>query len=61
MNSSNMELGVFDMYFASLVSMADHPGYSRDNVEQPTLEDCAEKAQQMIEIRRKYVTETGEL
>jgi hypothetical protein len=56
-----MELGVFDMYFASLVSMADHPGYSRDNVEQPTLEDCAEKAQQMIEIRRKYVTETGEL
>jgi hypothetical protein len=50
-----MELGVFDIYFATLVGMAMHPGYSRDNVTQPTLEDCAEKAQAMIAIRHKYV------
>ena len=58
-----MDMGVFDIYFASLVSMAMHPGYNRENVTQPTLEDCAEKAQEMIAIRDKYVlpTQTGEL
>jgi hypothetical protein len=57
-----MELDVFDMYFASLVSMAKHPGYNRDNVTQPTMEECAEQAQEMIEIRHKYVKQpTGEL
>jgi hypothetical protein len=48
---------VFDMYFATIVSMAIHPGYARDNVKQMTLEDCAEKAAEMIEIRKNY---TGE-
>jgi hypothetical protein len=57
-----MELDVFDMYFASLVSMAMHPGYNRDNVTQPTMEECAEQAQEMIEIRHKYVKQpSGEL
>ena len=57
-----MELDVFDMYFASLVSMAMHPGYSRDNVTQPTMEYCAEQAHEMMEIRNKYVKQpVGEL
>ena len=59
-----MNLGVFDIYFATLVGMAIHPGYSRDNVEQPSLEDCAAKAKEMIDIRQQYVNDdvqTGEV
>ena len=48
---------VFDMYFASLVGITLHPGYNRDNAEPLTLEDCADKAAEMMEIRKKY---TGE-
>lgn len=50
-----MQLGVFDIYFATLAGIAIHPGYSRDNVTQPTLEECAKMAQDMIEVRNKYV------
>jgi hypothetical protein len=56
-----MELDVFDMYFISLASMAMHPGYNRENVTQPTMEECAEQAQEMMKIRNKYVKPAGEL
>ncbi len=52
-----MQLGVFDIYFATLVGMAIHPGYSRDNVTQPSLEDCAKTAMDMIKVRDKYLPE----
>ena len=50
---------VFDLYFATLVGMSDHPGYSRDNVTQPTIEECAKRAQAMLEVRSKYI-QTGD-
>jgi hypothetical protein len=46
---------VFDMYFATVVGMAIHPGYSRDNVKQLTLEECAEVASKMVAIRKQYL------
>lgn len=52
---SNEMIGVFDMYFATLVGISAHPGYSRDNVVQPTIEQCAETAAKMIEIRNQYL------
>jgi hypothetical protein len=48
-----MNLGVYDIYFATLVGMAIHPGYSRDNVEQPSLQDCSDKAIEMMKIREQ--------
>jgi len=47
---------VFDVYFATIVGMAIHPGYSRENVKQLTLKECAEVAAEMIQIRQKYTT-----
>ena len=58
--ATKMDISVFDMYFASLVSITLHPGYNRENATQPTLEDCAEMASEMIEVREKYINSTGE-
>ena len=55
-----MNIEIFDMYFASLVSITLHPGYNRENAVQPTLEDCAEMAAKMLEVREKYTNSTGE-
>lgn len=59
----DITIGVFDLYFVTLVGMSDHPGYSRDNITQPTLEDCAVKAIDMLKIREQYISTTniGEL
>ena len=53
MEEDSMNLGVYDIYFATLVGMAIHPGYSKDNVTQPSLQDCSDKAIEMMEIREK--------
>ena len=55
-----MNMTVFDMYFASLVSITLHPGYNRENATQPTLEDCADMASKMLEVREKYINSMGE-
>jgi hypothetical protein len=53
------EMGVFDHYFAGIVAMAHcHPGSGKSNgnnwpTPKLTLEECAEKALDMIRIRRE--------
>jgi hypothetical protein len=46
------EENVFDMYFATLVGMSEHPGYNRENAKRPTIYECAEKAKKMLEVRK---------
>lgn len=41
----------WDMYFASVVSMNQHPGNNRDNAEKLTIEQCALLADFMITFR----------
>lgn len=38
------------MYFATIVGMQLHPGYSRENVTALTLEECAEMADKMMAL-----------
>jgi hypothetical protein len=46
----------FDMYFASLVSMQVHPGAGTKEHRVLTLEECRDKALQMVDIRRNVLT-----
>ena len=48
-----MEMTVWDLYFAGLVAMTLHPGFNREGTVKPTIEDCAETADQMITERNK--------
>ncbi len=41
---------IWSGYFCTLVGWGEHPGYNRDNCTQPTLEQCAEKADAMLVI-----------
>lgn len=47
------EMIPFDMYFASLVSMQVHPGAGTKEHKALTLEECRDKAIQMVAIRRQ--------
>ncbi len=47
----------FDIYFASVVSMNDHPGQRKDPARVKTLDDCAVQALKMLAIRRKVLSE----
>ncbi len=42
----------WDIYFAGLVAMTIHPGFQRPDTVKPTLEQCAEMADQMLKYRR---------
>lgn len=44
-------MNVWDLYFASLVGMRLHPGFLREGAQAPSLEELAELANQMMEIR----------
>lgn len=46
---------VWDMYFAGLVSIAMHPGYLRPGTARLSLEDCAELADEMVELREVHL------
>ncbi len=48
-------LDVFDIYFASLAAWCLHPGYTRDGVSPPTMEECADLAQYMLRIRDERI------
>lgn len=61
MHLTEHEQLVFDIYFASVASMArHHPGVGRSNgfaraADQLTIEECADEALLMIKERRKVV------
>lgn len=46
----------WDLYFATLVGMAEHPGYLREGTHKPTLEECAIKADEMMKYKLKEKT-----
>lgn len=50
----------FDVYFASLASMQVHPGAGTKGQRALTLEECRDRALQMIEIRRNVLFPEGE-
>lgn len=53
---SDGEILVFDMYFAGIVSMAHcHPGTTRDAGLNLSLDECASKALDMLEVRRRVI------
>lgn len=43
----------FDMYFASIASMQEHPGAGTKDHRKLSLEECCEKAIEMVKLRRK--------
>lgn len=54
------DLKVWDVYFTGIVSMTMHPGFLREDTEQPTLKQCAEMATEMMSIRRKELWPDGQ-
>lgn len=49
------EIVPFDLYFATLVGMHEHPGYNREGMNKPTLMDDGEMAARMITVRRQLL------
>jgi hypothetical protein len=47
------EQAAWDSFFAEIAGWTFHPGYFRDNATMPTLDECANKADQMVQIRRE--------
>lgn len=52
---TNNENITFDLYFASIVSMQFHPGAGTKDHKALTLQECADKAMQMLNIRRELI------
>ncbi len=42
-----------DFYFMTLVSWRYHPGYQRDGITAPTLDQIANMVDEIIEVRNK--------
>jgi len=53
MTLDKKEQEIWDMYFGEIAGWTIHPGFNRENAKQPTLDECADMADEMIEIRRK--------
>ncbi len=45
----------FDMYFATIVGMNNHPGMTREPVQKKSLDDCAGLALAMLQLRRTLI------
>ncbi len=43
----------WDLYFSGVVAFACHPGFQREGTEKPTIEQCANIADQMLAERRR--------
>ena len=52
---TEQEQNVFDIYFASISSMQFHPGSGKKDHKQLSLQECADKALEMIAIRREIL------
>lgn len=52
---SPSEVIAFDMYFASLTSMQFHPGAGTKEHRQLSLQECRDKAMQMLALRRQVI------
>lgn len=54
-------MDVWDLYFSSLCAWRMHPGYQREGTIVPSLEECAELADEMVALKNrrefKWVTE----
>ena len=50
---------VWDIYFASLAGWLFHPGYQRPDTIRPSINDVAELADAMMEIRDARVVSRG--
>lgn len=46
------EYFTFDVYFAGIVAMQEHPGAGTKGHEKLTLEQCRDKAIEMLKLRR---------
>jgi hypothetical protein len=57
MNLTPPEQVSFDMYFASIASMQEHPGAGTRGHLKLTLEECLDKALEMVALRRKALKE----
>lgn len=53
MSEYTQEHGAFDMYFASLASLQFHPGANTREHTALTLEQCRDKAVEMVKLRRE--------
>ncbi len=53
MKMTDEEKNVWDTYFAEIAGWTIHPGFNRENAKQPTLDECATMADEMILIRRQ--------
>jgi len=49
------EVVAFDMYFATLVGMHEHPGQKKDPVQKKTIRQCAALAIEMLLVRRTLI------
>jgi hypothetical protein len=43
----------WQLYFASLVAMTLHPGYTKEGTERPSLESIAAMVDKMIEVEER--------
>lgn len=53
MTQEQIDQAVWDAFFSGVVGWQLHPGYSRENVEPMTLEECAELANAMMKVRKR--------
>ncbi len=49
------EILPFDLYFSTLVSMHEHPGYTKAGMYKPSLAEDAKTALEMVQERRKFL------
>ena len=47
------EQAVWDDFLCTLVGWTTHPGYYRENATKPTLEECADLADEMLRISKE--------
>jgi len=55
-SNRSLLMSPWEIYFASLVAMTLHPGYTREGTKKPSLTDCARIADEMCEYNPTYPT-----